>query len=75
MAVDDQHVVLGRARRDFLLVDLAGELALRRVVLQQVGEVVGRDEVVDGDHVELLAEQSLFDQGAGTPAARSGRTR
>ena len=49
---------------DFFELTVAVELALRRVVLQQVGEVVGGDEVVDGDDVELLAEQPLLDQGA-----------
>ena len=49
--------------RDFSLVTSPGEPALRRVVLQQVGEVVGRDEVVDGDDVDRLAEQALFANG------------
>ena len=62
VAVDDEDVVLGARRLDFLLTDFAVEPALGRVVLEQVGEVVGRDEVVDGDDVELLAEQPLFDQ-------------
>ena len=60
VAVDDQHVVLGDVGADFSLRDGAGETALGRIVLQQVGEVVGRNDVVDGDHVDLLAQQSLI---------------
>ena len=41
----------------------AGELALRGVILHEVGEVVGRNEVVDGHDVEFLAQQTLFDEG------------
>src|SRR5262249_29279420 len=41
----------------------AREPALRRVVLQQVGEVVGRNDVADGDDVEF-AEQVLLDERA-----------
>ena len=60
MAVDDQDVVLGVLRRgDLRAADLAVEASLGGVVLEQVGEVVGGDEVVDGDDVELLAEQAL----------------
>ena len=61
VAVDDERVVFGGARR-LLAGDRAAEPTLRRVVLEQVGEVVGRDEVVDGHHVERLAEQPLLDQ-------------
>ena len=51
-------------RRRLLAVDLALEPALRRVVLEQVGEVVGRDEVVDRNDLVALAEQSLLDHRA-----------
>ena len=53
-----------RRRRSTSCCDLALEAALRRVVLEQVGEVVGRDEVVDRDDFDLLAEQALLDDGA-----------
>ena len=39
---------------DFSLVTRAVEAALGRVVLEQVGEVVGGHDVVDGDHVDSL---------------------
>ncbi len=44
--------------------DRAVEPALGGIVFEQIGEVVGRHEVVDGDDVERLAEQPLLDQGA-----------
>jgi hypothetical protein len=31
----------------------AGEIAVHRVVLEHVGEVVGFEQVVDGDHLEV----------------------
>ena len=48
---------------DFSLVTVPLNWPCVRVVLEQVGEVVGRDEVVDGDDVEVLAEQPLLDEG------------
>src|SRR3569832_260474 len=39
------------------------ELALDGVVLQQVGEVGGRDDVTDRDHLHLFAEQALRVEG------------
>ena len=41
----------------------AVEMPLGRVVLEQVSQVVGRHQVVDRHHVELLAQQSLLHQG------------
>ena len=65
VAVDDQHVVLGLVgRRTSSLLTLPSNLPWVRVVLQQVGEVVGRDEVVDGDDVDVLAEAALVGQRA-----------
>lgn len=60
LAVDDQRVVLGKAGVGLLANDRPRELALGGVILQQVGEVIGRDEVVDGDHLDLLAQQTLI---------------
>ncbi len=64
LTVDGQHVVGFLVRPRLLRADVPVELALDRVVLQQVGEVVGGDDVTDGDHLDLFAEQTLLVQGA-----------
>ena len=61
-AVDHQDVVLGLVRSGLFRGDGALEPALRGVVLEQVGEIVGRDDVADGDDVQGRAEQALLDQ-------------
>jgi hypothetical protein len=45
-AVDDQGAALG--------LDLAGELALRRVVPEHVSQHVGVEQIIDRDDVELV---------------------
>ena len=45
------------------------KLALRGIVFEQVGEVVGRDDIADRDDVEGRAEQTLLDQRAEDQAA------
>ena len=56
----------------------AGNGALKRPCVEsyfsEVGEVVGGHEVVDGDDVECLAEQALFDQGAKDEATDAAET-
>ena len=64
LAVDHQHVVFGGAGARLLAGDRAGELALGRIELEQVGEVVGGDDVVDGHHLDFLAQQPLVADGA-----------
>ena len=54
--IDDQHVVLGDFRRRLFARDRAVEFALRRVVLEQVGQVVRRHEIVDRDDIDRRAE-------------------
>ncbi len=63
VAVDDERVVLGDVGGGLFAGDGAVEFALRRIVFEQIGEIVGGDEVVDGDDVECLAEQTLLDDG------------
>ena len=61
MAVDDEHVVLGVLRLGrFRAADFAVEAALGGIVFEQVGEIVGRNEIVDRDDVDFFAEQALF---------------
>ena len=69
VAVDYQSVVLGNLGGGFLAVDLALEDALGGVVLDEVGEVVGRNQVIDGDDFVPLFEESLFDDGTEDKAA------
>ena len=64
MAVNHQRIVLGQVGLRFLAGHRAGELALRRIVLQQVREIVGGNDVIDSNHIQRLAEQTLFDQRA-----------
>ena len=74
LAVDDQHVVRFLVGARLLRADLAAELLLRRIVLQQVGEVVGGDDVADRDDLDVLAEQPLLVQGAKEEAADATET-
>ena len=53
VAVDDDGVIPAMS-------DLAGEGALRRVVFHEVGEVVRRDDVAHGHHVDRVADEALF---------------
>jgi hypothetical protein len=48
--------------------------ALRGIVFQQVGEVVGGHDVADGDDIEFLAEQTLLDECAEDEAADAAET-
>ena len=64
MAVDHDDVVLFKLRGGLLRGNLAGELALRGIVFEEVGEVVGRDDVADGGDFECGAEVALFDECA-----------
>jgi len=60
VAVDDEDIILGDSRRGFLARHGAGEAALRRVILNQVREVVRWDEIVDGDDFDFFTEQTLI---------------
>jgi hypothetical protein len=64
VVVDDEDVVFSDGGGGFFAGDLALEFPLGGVVLEEVGEVVGRDEVVDGDDVDCFAEKALFYDGA-----------
>jgi hypothetical protein len=59
---------------DFLEPTGAVETALGGVVFQQIGQVVGRHDVADGDHIEGRAEQALLDEGAEDEAADAAET-
>ncbi len=63
VAVDDEDVVLRHVGARLLAGNLALEAALGGVVLHQVGQVVGADQVVHRDDVDLFAQESLLDDG------------
>ena len=64
LAVDDDDVVLSLVGGALLGADLAVEAALGGIVLEEVGQVVGGDDIADGDDVELSAEEALLDESA-----------
>src|SRR4029079_6393021 len=64
LAVDDQHVVGFLVGARLLRADLAAELLLRRIVLEEVGQVVGGNDVADRDDLDVLAVKPLLVQGA-----------
>ncbi len=58
LATHDQSVVFSERRVGFFTPDGVGEFALRGVVFDEVGEVVGGNEVVERNHFDFLAEQA-----------------
>ena len=54
--------------------NLPGESALSGVVLHKVSEVIGGDEIIDGDHIKLLPEKALLAEGTENKAADSSET-
>jgi hypothetical protein len=59
-----KRVVFSERLVGFFAPDGVGKFALRGVVFDEVGEVVGGNEVIDRDHFDLLAEEALFRDGA-----------
>src|SRR5882724_1978063 len=64
VAVNDQDVVLSLVGRGFLGGNLAVEASLGGIIFEQVGEIIGGDDVADRDDLEVLAQQTLFGDGA-----------
>ena len=62
--VNHQHIVFGLVRGRLLGANLAGETALGGIVLEQVGEVVRRDDIADRDDLNVFADQPLFEHRA-----------
>jgi len=61
LPVDHQHVMLRLVRRRLLRADAPLKPALRRVVLEQISQVVRRHDVPYRHHLNLLAHQTLLD--------------
>jgi len=74
VAVDDDDVVFFQLRGRFLGGNRAAEFALGGVVFEEVGEVVRRNDVTDGDNIEGGSEVALLDESTedeATDAAES----
>ncbi len=74
VAVDHEHIVLGLVGAGLLGGDGALELALGGVILDQIGQIVGGNDVADGHDVERGAEEALLDEGAENEAADAAET-
>jgi len=64
VAVDDEHVVIRPVGRAFLRAHRALESALGGIVFEQVGEIVRRHDVADGDDLHVPAHKALLDHRA-----------
>ena len=74
LAVHDEHIVIGLVSRGLLGADGAVKTTLGRVVLEQVGQIVGRDDIAHRDDVERRAEKALFHESAEHEAANATET-
>jgi hypothetical protein len=74
LAVNDENVVFSFVSGGLLGTDGTRETTLRGVVLQQVGQVVGRNDIADGDDVERRTEKALLYEGAEDEAANATET-
>ena len=74
MAIDHEDVVLGEVWAALLGEHFFLGLALRGVILHEVGEVVRRDEVIDGHDLDLFAQESLITDCTKNEAADAPET-
>ena len=73
MTVNDENIVFGNGRRRFFAVNFSRKSALGGVVLHEVSEVIGGDEIIDGDHIKLLPEKALLAECTENKAADSSK--
>ena len=59
MAIDDEQVIVNHILARFGAFHFAIEAALDGIVLLEISEIVGRDEIVYGHHIHFLAQESL----------------
>ena len=71
MAIDDEDIVLGDGGRGFGTGDVEVKAALGGVVFDEIGEVVGRNEVIDRDHIKFFTEQALLAESPKNQPANS----
>jgi len=69
LAVNDEDIVFNFVGGGFFGADRAVETTLCGVVLQQIGQIVGRDDIADCDDVESCAEKALLHESAENEAA------
>jgi hypothetical protein len=62
LAVDNEDVILRFVGGGLLRADFALEAALDGIIFEQISEIVRRNDIADGDHLDVLAHQTLFDQ-------------
>ena len=74
VTIDNEHVVFRHVWAALLREHVFTSLALGGVILHEVGEIVRRHEVVDGDDVDLLAEKALITDCAKHEAADAPET-
>lgn len=60
MTIDDEDIVLGDGGGGFGAGDVEVEAALGGVVFDEIGEVVGGNEVIDRDHIKFFTEEALL---------------
>jgi hypothetical protein len=64
VSIDDQQVIFGRRRTRFLARDGLFRAALNGVVFGEISEIVGGNEIVDGNNLDLFSQEPLVADGA-----------
>jgi hypothetical protein len=62
VSVHDQCVIAFELRIRFFAAHLAVETTLRRIVFEQIGEIICGNQVVQRNHLNLRTKQPLFDK-------------
>jgi hypothetical protein len=66
-----KHIVFGFVGGGFLGADFAFETTLGGVVFDEVSEVVGGNDIADGDDFDVFTDETLFDQRPENQAANA----
>ena len=73
-AIDDENIVLRFVRGRFAGGNLAFETALGGIVFEEVSQIVGGDDIADGDDFDILADHALFRDGAENEPANASKS-
>ena len=68
-AVDGQNIVLRLVGRGWAGGDLAGKAPLGGIVFEEIGQIVRRNNIADGDDLHVGADHALLGDGAENQAA------